>query len=355
MRAARYYGPGDIRVDDVDALEPGTREVRIDVTACGICGSDLHEYEAGPQTIPDDEPHPVTGERLPVTMGHEFSGTIVDTGPNVSMSTGTRVAVNPIVWCGDCRYCTEGNYHRCTSGGFVGLSGGGGGFSEEVVVSTEKVVPIPDGLPMESAALAEPFSVGLHAVRQSNLSTGVDVAVFGCGPIGLTIVQAARLSGAKSVIAVEPRDSRRERARESGADVLVDPRDVDPVEAIRDICEGGVDVAYEVAGVEQSVKQSIRSTRKGGEVTVVSLFDEEIPIHPNDIVLGERTLSGTLAYLGGPLSDREFRMTLKHFETGAFDPEALVTDTIGLSEIETQGFERLLDPSSDQVKILVRP
>jgi len=325
------------------------------VTAGGICGSDLHEYVAGPHTIPDQEPHPVTGDRLPITMGHEFSGVVEDAGPGVSMAAGTRVAVNPIVWCGECRYCTEGNYHRCTSGGFVGLSGGGGGFAEKAVVSVEKVVPLPADVSTRAAALAEPFSVGLHAVRQSRLELGDEVAVFGCGPIGLAVSQAARLAGATTVVAVEPRDARRERASECGATVTIDPEGVDPVEQLRETCDGGVDVAYEVAGVERTVTDAVRSTRKGGDVTIVSLFEDETALQLNDVVLGERTISGTLAYLGGPLSDREFGMTLEHVASGALDPESIVTDTVSLADVVDEGFERLLDATSDQVKILVRP
>lgn len=355
MRAVRYHGPRDVRVEDLpeETARPG--EVEVEVDACGICGSDLHEYVAGPMTIPGDEPHPVTGERLPITLGHEFAGVVADVGEGVALPVGTPVAVNPFISCGECRYCEEGNYHRCVSGGFVGLSGGGGGFAERVVVPEEKAIPLPDGVTTEEGALAEPFSVGVHAVRRSDLSVGDSVAVFGSGPIGLTVVQAARAAGAGRVIVSEPRAARRELAAECGADALIDPTTEDPLSRIDEEVPGGVDVAFEVAGVEPTVDQAIRGTRRGGHVTVVSLFEEPVEFMPTDVVIGERTITGTAAYLAGPVGDREFGTTLRNFADRTFDPEPLVTERIGLSDIVEEGFERLLADDSEQVKILVRP
>jgi (R,R)-butanediol dehydrogenase/meso-butanediol dehydrogenase/diacetyl reductase len=328
--------------------------VLIEVEACGICGSDLHEYAAGPMTVPDEKSHPVTGERLPITMGHEFSGIVRETGSNVSLRIGTPVAVNPIICCGECQYCLEGNYHRCEVGGFIGLSGFGGGFAEQVAVDVGNVVPLPDGVSTEHAALTDPFSVGLHAVRRSGLEPSDDVAVFGCGPIGLTLVQVIRAAGASQVYAVEPRETRRKLAAECGADILINPMTDDPGDVIRSDTRGGVATAFEVAGIDATVNQALESTRRGGDVTIISLFEDAIEFQPNNIVLGERTVTGTLAFLGGPLSDREFTMTLQDFATGVFDPEILITDRIELERTE-EGFERLLDKTSEQVKILVHP
>lgn len=355
MQAARYHGSRDVRIEELPAPTPGLDEVAIEIEACGICGSDLHEYTHGPMTIPGDEPHPVTGATVPITIGHEFAGVVTEAGADTSIPEGTPVAVNPIIWCGECRYCEEGNYHRCANGGFVGLSGGGGGFAESIVVSAEKAVPLPEGLPTELGALAEPFTVGLHAVHRADVGVGDAVAVFGGGPIGLTVIQAAKAAGAEPIVASEPRSARRALAAECGADVLVDPVSEDPIERIGAVAEGGVDVAFEVAGVEATVEQAVHATRRGGRITVVSLFEEPITFMPTDVVVAERTLVGTAAYLGGPLSDREFGTTLRNFASGTFDPEPLITARIALADIVDSGFERLLDPESEQVKVLVRP
>ncbi|WP_423747433.1 2,3-butanediol dehydrogenase (plasmid) [Haladaptatus sp. SPP-AMP-3] len=354
MRAARYYGPSDVRVEEIEPDTAGSNDVRVEIAACGICGSDLGEYVGGPITIPD-EPHPVTGERLPITIGHEMGGTVTEVGEGVDIEVGTHVVVNPIIWCGECRYCDEGKYRLCESGGFVGLSGGGGGFAENIVVSAETVVPVPDDIPPHLAALVEPFTVGVHAVQRSGLRAGDSAAVFGSGPIGLTVVQAAVAAGAGPVYVSEPRASRRSLAKECGADEVIDPTDADPVETIRKHTDGGVDVSFEVAGVEPSVNQSLAAVKSGGTTTIVSIFEETIEIDLNDIVMPETTVVGTAAYQGGPLSGQEFRTTMRNFETGVFDPTPLVTSEIELENIVRDGFERLLDAESEEIKILVRP
>ena len=357
MRAAVYHGREDVRVEAIDEpADPNAEEVRVAIDACGICGSDLHEYAAGPIFIPDEEPHPVTGESLPIPMGHEFAGEVTDVGADVtSVSVGDRVAVNPIIYCGECQFCEAGKYHLCEAGGFIGLSGDGGGLSETVVAPEEKLVRLPESVPTEYGALVEPFSVGLHAIHTSTLSAGDSVAVYGTGPIGLTVVQAARAAGADEIYAVEPQDSRRELAAEVGADEAIDPTTTDAVDYVRGRTDGGVDVAFEVAGIEQTVQDAVATTAADGNCTIVSIFEDTVEIDPNEFVMHERTLSGTLAYEGGPRSDQEFETVVNMFESGALDPEPLITSRIDLENVVEDGFETLLDPDQEEVKILVEP
>lgn len=354
MKSAVFHERGDIRVEEISEPTVDDGQVLIDVVACGICGSDLHEYVAGPIFIPADEPHPVSGDVAPVPMGHEFGGEVLEVGADVEdVAPGDVVAVNPILYCGDCRYCDVGSYHLCESIGFVGLSGGGGGFSEQIAVNSEQVVPLPDDVPAAHAALVEPFSVGLHAVRNANFKPGDTVAVFGTGPIGLTVIQAAKAAGAGAVYAVEPQPARREMAREVGANEVVDPSADDPIEVIHEAANGGVDASFEVAGIERTVQDAIASTKKDGTVTIVSIFEEHVEIDPNAIVLGERSVTGTLAYEGGPRSDTEFGAVLEMFSNGSLDADSLITSRIGLESILEDGFEALLDDERDEVKILV--
>lgn len=355
MNAAVYHGREDVRVEEIPApADPDRDEIRVSVSACGICGSDLHEYAAGPITIPDDAPHPVTGESLPLPMGHEFAGEVTDVGADVSdVSVGDSVAINPIIYCGECDRCQAGEYHRCEVGGFVGLNGNGGGLSEEVVVPAEKAITLPDSLPVEYGALVEPFSVGFHALRTSAFSPGDSVAVYGTGPIGLTVIQAARAAGADAIYAVEPQDSRRELAASVGADEALDPMETDTVSAIHDRTGGGVDVSFEVAGIEQTLQDAIASTAPGGHTTIVSIFEDAAEIEPNELVMGERSLNGTLAYEGGPRSAVEFEPVVNMFDSGALDPEPLISSRIALDDVVDDGFEALLDPDREEVKILV--
>lgn len=356
MKAAQWHDQRDIRVEQKDLPAVGPGEVRIDVDTCGICGSDLHEYEAGPIFIPKEEPHPVTGDRAPLTMGHEFSGVVTEVGEGVTdLTVGDAVAVNPIYYCGECRQCREGNHNVCDSVGFIGLSGGHGGFAESTVVEAERAVPIRDDVPTEYGALVEPLSVGLHAVRRSGIETGDSVAIFGSGPIGLCVLQMANVAGAGEIFVSEPRAARRERALDCGADVVVDPTEDDAVDYITDATGGGADVSFEVAGVEPTFNQAVQSARPTGQVTIVSIFEDTVTTHPNDLVLGERTVTGTLAMHGGPRSGEEFGRVIDMLGDGKLNPEALVTDQIGLDEIVDGGFEALLDEDSDQVKIFVKP
>ncbi|WP_135663502.1 2,3-butanediol dehydrogenase [Halorhabdus rudnickae] len=354
MDAARYYGQEDIRVEDIEPDSVGPDEVRIDIEACGICGSDLHEYTAGPIFIPGDAPHPVSGAQAPLTMGHEFSGIVSEVGANVpDFSEGDAVTANPIIYCGSCPRCEAGEYHQCESLGFTGLAANGG-FAENVVVDAERVIPLGD-LPVEYGALVEPLSVALHAARVADVSAGDSVAVFGSGPIGLCQIQVLRAAGAGPIIVSEPRDERRARADASGADVLVDPTEQDVLEVIRAETGEGVDIAFDVAGVEATYNQAINSTRPGGRVAEVSIFEESLETQPNDLVIPERSIVGSIGYQAGPRSGEEFGMIIDMLEDGQIDPDQLITDRIDLEDISEDGFEPLLDPESDQVKILVKP
>lgn len=356
MKAAVYHGREDVRVERIGERELGPGEVRIEVEACGICGSDLHEYAEGPIAIPEDDPHPLTGETLPLTLGHEFAGVVVETGADVTAPTeGDAVVVNPIIACTVCRYCTDGQYSLCDSLVNIGIHGGGG-FAESVVVPAENAVVLPDEVPYGHGALVEPLSVGLHAVRRSGLAAGDTAAVFGAGPIGLSVLQSAIAAGARDVYVSEPRDARRELAERLGAAEAIDPAETDPVRHISAAADGGSDVAFEVAGVEQTLTQAVRTTRKAGTTVIVSLYEEAARLNPNFLMLAERDIVGSYGYSGGPLAGHgEFATTIRMLQDGRLDAEPMITAHIRLDDIVAEGFERLQDPASDHVKILVEP
>jgi (R,R)-butanediol dehydrogenase/meso-butanediol dehydrogenase/diacetyl reductase len=354
MRAARYYGSDDVRIEDVSEPAAGDGEVKIEVAYAGICGTDIHEYVAGPINTPE-EPHPVTGETVPITLGHELSGTVREVGAGVEgLAAGDRVAVNPTLPCMDCRYCHEGKHNVCRDLGFIGLSGNGGGLAEYVTVPARNAVPLPEGVSLVQGALAEPFTVCLHAADRSPLGAGDAVAVFGAGPVGLCMTQVARAAGAKRVFVSEPRAGRRERAETFGADVTIDPTALDPVEEIREQTGEGVDVAFEVAGVGPSHGQAIRSTVHDGHTTMLGIYEDTVEYDPNDVVLTERTVSGAHSFLGGPLANREFEATLALFERGELRTEGLVTSRLPLEET-VAGFEALIAEDGDDVKVLLEP
>ncbi|KEO50749.1 2,3-butanediol dehydrogenase [Thioclava pacifica] len=347
MKAARWHGVKDIRVEDIDTPEPGPGEVAIKVAWTGICGSDLHEYLAGPIFVPVEQDHPLSHDKAPITMGHEYCGTVARLGDGVSgLAIGDRVAIEPIFACGSCPACHEGKYNLCDSLGFVGLSGGHGGFAATSVVPARMVHKMPDDLSMEQGALVEPAAVALHAVRMSTLKAGDMAAVFGAGPIGLLVVEALRVAGAAQIHVVKPSPERRAKALELGATSVIDPMANDPVTAIR-AATGGVHVAFEVTGVPRVLPQCIDSTRHEGQTLIVSIWEGDASFNPNTAVLKERQLQGTIAYRN------VYPAVMELMVQGYFSAEKLVTKRISLDEIVDQGFDALVAEKS-QVKILVK-
>lgn len=347
MKAARWYNAKDIRVEQIEEPSVKAGQVKIKVAWTGICGSDLHEYAAGPIFIPVDNPHPVSKEVAPVVMGHEFSGTVAEVGEGVtSVKVGDPVVVEPILACGTCPACLKGKYNVCSSLGFHGLAGGGGGFAEYTVVEERWVHKMPEGLSLEQGALAEPAAVALHAVRMSKLKAGDTAVVFGVGPIGLLVIEALKVAGASQIYAVELSKERGEKALELGATAVINPAEEDAVAKIQELTNGGVDVAFEVTGVPVVLQQAINSTKFEGETIIVSIWEKEASIQPNTVVLSERTVKGIIAY-------RDiFPAVLDLMTKGFFRAEDLVTKRITLDEVVTEGFETLVN-DKQQIKILV--
>ncbi|MEC0281734.1 2,3-butanediol dehydrogenase [Terribacillus saccharophilus] len=344
MKALRWHNQKDVRLEDIDEPVIKPNQVKMKVKWCGICGSDLHEYLGGPIFIPVDNPHPLTGEVAPVTMGHEFSGEVVEVGPEVKdYQVGDRVVVEPIF----ATHGHQGAYNLDKQMGFLGLAGGGGGLSEYVAVDEELLFKLPDSLSYEQGALVEPSAVALYAVRSSKVKAGDKVAVFGCGPIGLLVIEALKAAGATEIYAVELSPERQAKAEELGA-IVVDPSKVDDtVEEIRRLTDGGVEVAFEVTGVPVVLRQAIQSTDIGGETMIVSIWEKPAEIMPNDIVIQERSIKGIIGYRD------VFPQVLSLMEKGYFSAEKLVTKKIKLDEVVEEGFESLIK-EKNQVKILVQ-
>ncbi|MCX6462199.1 MAG: 2,3-butanediol dehydrogenase [Pseudonocardiales bacterium] len=351
MRAARFHGPGDIRIDDVPEPQAGPGQVQVAVDWCGICGTDLHEYLEGPIFIPPKgSPHPITGAEVPVVMGHEFAGVVSAVGAGVTgVREGDRVAVEPYWVCGECAACVAGRYNVCRKLGFVGLAGDQGGFAEKCVVDERWVHPLGD-LPTDIGALVEPLAVGHHAVRLSGLREGGTAAVFGTGPIGLVTIAALRAAGAGTVVAVEPAAARKAKAAQAGAHHVLDPTTTAVPDAIRDLTGGaGVDIAFECAGVDAVLAAAIGSVRPGGTVVNVAIWGHVPQVAMNDLVLSEVTVVGSLAYCG------DHPDTIALLRDGKVDAEQFITGRIGLESLVDGGFRELIDNKEENVKILVSP
>jgi L-iditol 2-dehydrogenase len=257
VKAARLHGVGDIRLADEHQPTPGTNETLVRVSAVGLCGSDLHWFTEG--GIGDAQ------IRRPLVLGHEFAG-IIEGGPD----DGQRVAVDPAHPCGACEQCLEGNQNLCPTVRFAGHGTVDGALRDYVAWPTALLYPVPDALSDSDAAMLEPLGVALHAHDLGKTRAGGAVAVIGCGPIGLCLVQLARAAGARQIVALEPLGHRREAAAAMGADVVLDAGAVDIQAALAEVTGGrGVDVAFEAAGTDAAVSLAVAAARPGGRVVVV--------------------------------------------------------------------------------------
>ncbi len=348
MRAARYYGPGDVRIEEVAEPEAGPGQVKIQVAYNGICGSDLNEYYyAAPMMIPVAEPHPTTGVVAPVVLGHECGGVVVAVGDGVEdVEIGALVAVEPIKRCGVCPQCVAGRYNLCDAMAFNGFSTGQGGLAQYTVVDREMVHPLPAGSSPMQAALIEPLAVSFRAVRRAGIEGGDTVAVHGAGPIGVGAVLASRHLGA-DVVVTDPSKERRAIAEQLGGVTVIDPTETDPIAAILDATGGrGADASIDAAGVSASFEVALVTTAKGGRIVLVAVHHAPLQLFTPLLLQGEIDLRVSTAYCG------DFPAVIDAMQAGAYPLDGWVT-TIPMSSLVEDGFEQL--KAGRGVKILVDP
>ncbi|WP_271395942.1 2,3-butanediol dehydrogenase [Neomicrococcus lactis] len=351
MRAARYYDQKDIRIEDIPEMEllPGT--VEIEVAWCGICGTDLHEYLEGPIFVPPaGHPHPISGESAPVTLGHEFSGTVTALGEGVTdLKVGENVVVEPYIINDDVDTSKGQSYHLSKDMNFIGLGGRGGGLSEKIVVKRRWVHPIGD-IPLDQAALIEPLSVGHHAFVRSEAKAGQVAIVGGAGPIGLLTAAVLKAEGLTVYIS-ELSEARKAKARETGvADDVFDPREVNVAEKVRELTSGkGADVGFECSSVPVVLDMLLDAVKPGGVVVNVSIWGHKPAVDMPKIVLKEIDLRGTIGYAG------DHPDTIALVQSGKLDLAPFITGRIGLDELVSGGFEQLINNNEHHVKIIVNP
>jgi L-iditol 2-dehydrogenase len=313
VRVARLHGVGDLRVTDEPTPVTGPGESLVQVTAVGVCGSDLHWYADG--GIGD-----ATLER-PLVLGHEFAG-VIRGGPR----DGQRVAVDPAVPCGACELCHAGHQNLCPTVAFAGHGGMDGALREFLAWPTELLHPLPSGVCDVDGALLEPLGVALHAVGLAHLRPGVTVGVFGCGPIGLLLVRLARLAGAGFVLATDPLGHRRSAAVAYGADVVLDPAD-ELADVVADVVGLGVDVAFEVAGVDDAIDAALVAARPGARVVLVG-----IPAGDTSAFRASAARRKGLTLLLSRRMNAIYPRAIKLVERGSVDLGPLVTARFPLAE-----------------------
>jgi L-iditol 2-dehydrogenase len=315
MKEARLYAVGDVRVGEAERPTPGPGESLVRVTAVGLCGSDLHWFDEG--GIGDAQ---LAG---PLVLGHEFGGVVVG-----GARDGQRVAVDPARPCGVCARCREGNVNLCPTVVFAGHGAQDGGLREYVAWPDDLLHPVPPAVSDEAVAMLEPLGVALHSFDLGHARLGASVAVVGCGPIGLLLLQLARAAGCDPVIAVEPLAHRRTRAAELGADAVLDPAE-DLADALADAgVPDGVDVAFEIAGTDAAVDVAIRLARPGARVVLGGIPATDSTTFPASVA---RRKGLTLALVRR--MKETYPRALRLVERGLVDVDSLVSHRFALSNV----------------------
>ncbi|WP_137723033.1 2,3-butanediol dehydrogenase [Prescottella subtropica] len=342
MRAAVLHGVGDLRVEDVPEPELRAGHVLIDVAYNGICGSDLGIIGAFDAAR---APHPLTGACGPQILGHEFSGTVRELGPDVDgITVGDRVVVQPTYRCGTCPRCRDGLDHLCAHTAFHGINAPGGGLAERTAVPAGSVHVLPDTVTLEQGALVEPLAVALHAVALSGIEPGQSALIVGAGPIGIATALNLRAGGVDRILLSETSESRRVVAAALGFDVI-DPNTTDPVAAVHDRTDGsGADTVFECAGAAVAVATVLRAVRARGVVVLLATYRQPIPLDPYTMMFGEMRVMSSLTY-----TRNEFRTVIDRMATGIYPLDGW-TSRIPLADI-VDGVRQASDGT--RTKILV--
>jgi 6-hydroxycyclohex-1-ene-1-carbonyl-CoA dehydrogenase len=326
MKAALYYkNEKKLRIEEVPTPEPGAGEVRVKVAACGICHTDLHYLDHGVPTF--KEP--------PMILGHEISGTIEKLGAGVSgLNEGDWVIIPAVLTCGHCENCRRGRENICNHMLMVG-NNINGGYAEFIVVPAKDLIPVPKNLNLEDCSIiADALSTPYHAVvNRGEIKPGQVVAVFGCGGVGINVVQFAVLSGAK-VIAVDLSDEKLELAKKLGAYATFNAKEEKIEKTIRKTT-GGCDVAFEVIGKPEVMLQAMAVLKTGGRFVMVGYSAEDLKISAARIMFREMEIRGSLG-----CRPVDYHAIVQLVDQGLVTLEALISNRYSIDDIN-RGFDDL--------------
>jgi L-iditol 2-dehydrogenase len=343
LKALVYTGPHTLEYTDAPDPNVGDGDVLVRVKACGICGSDVQGYTGK------------TGRRLPpLIMGHEAAGVVERVGGHVTdFAPGDRVCFDSTVYCNTCPACRQGLFNRCAHRQVLGVSvpefKRHGAFAEFVAVPHWIVAKLPDDLSFVQAALLEPASIGTHAANRSPIADAETVVVIGAGTIGLFILQAVRLGGAKQTIACDISEFRLYLAHRVGAHECINPQNRPLRETIAELTHSrGADVTFEAVGFAETFREAVAITRTGGSVVVVGNLAKEAEFNLQELVSRELTFTGSYASSG------EFRACIDLIASGRIDVGPLVSEVLPLSD-GPAAFRRLLDGKENLLKIVLEP
>jgi 2-desacetyl-2-hydroxyethyl bacteriochlorophyllide A dehydrogenase len=337
-----FKGIKDVQVEEVAEPEAGPDDVVVEVSACGICGSDLHTYLHGSFVEPGQ------------VMGHEFAGEVVAAGDQVQgLAVGDRVTASPLVPCGECARCRERRFNLCAAAWTTGIAyGRPGAFAERVripnSVAGENVFKLGDSVSDEAGATAEPLAVGVHAVRLAGDVEGATALVLGLGTIGQQVVQVLRARGAGRVVGIDLSELRLDAARTLGAEALDGAQGITAALAAALGADGEVDVVFECSGVPALANAALDTVKAGGTIVVLALYDDPVTFNPTVLVQKEIRLQGSIAYTG-----EDFGEAVALLTSGAVQHAPLITHRESLDSV-ADAFEVQLEKDRS-LKVLVTP
>ena len=342
MKAMVYHGNRDLRLETVPDPSPAAGEALLKVDYCGICATDIEEYVYGPKFLDED--------KMPIITGHEVTATVVETPRGAAgPGPGTRVALNTVLTCGTCFWCSMGETQQCEQFTVVGFDRDGG-LAEYLTWPADELIPLPDNVSSEAAALIEPSGVAHHCVQRAGIRPGETVAVVGAGTVGTLTMQIAKAQGAR-VFAVDVKRMSLDLASNLGAEVAINAAEEDAEEILKGLTEGrGPDVVIDAAGAPNTPADCLRYVRRGGRVVLVAIYTSTPEFDFNSIVAQEKTVIGTIAY-----TRADVQASVDLIASGKLKTTPLITDQIGLEEVIDVGFARMMAPTKDVFRILVKP
>lgn len=348
LKALNLYGVEDLRFEE-NTPKPvieDLNDVIIKVKSVGICGSDTSRYrKLGPY---------VEG----MTFGHEFAGEVIEIGKGVTnVKVGDRVAGCPAFVCGECDYCMKGEPARCEKLSVIGAYRPGA-YAEYTKLPATHVIPLPDTVDFDTAAMVEPSAVVAHGFYRTTIQPGAEVAIMGVGSIGLLAVQWAKIFGAKKVYAIDIDDKKLAIAKELGADVTINSLEKPAHEQILEHTNGrGVDLAVESAGSPITSAQVFALPRKGGEVVFMGIPYADINIERfffEKIVRNELTVYGSWNAISAPFPGKEWSSTIHYMSTGQIKSAPMISHRLPLKEGPAT-FQKITNREMDSVKVIFHP
>ncbi|WP_170006657.1 zinc-binding dehydrogenase [Bacillus fonticola] len=332
-------GFGHLEIRDKDEPKPGKDQVKIEVKYTGICGSDIHTYE-GHYTV-----------RVPVTLGHEFSGEVVEIGDGVTeFRVGDRVTSETTFYiCGECEYCKSGDYNLCNHRKGLGTQQDGG-FAKYLVARKDSVHRLPENVDYQSAAMTEPLACTYHAVNKTGINEGDIVVVIGPGPIGLFTAQVAKSRGAKVIITGLTNDKvRLNKAEELGVNYAVNTQEQDIKELVNSLTDGyGADVVFECSGAVLAAKQGLDLLRKKGQFAQVGLFAQpDVQFDLEKIIQKEIRVVGSRSQ-----KPADWEPSLELMNNGSVNAKAMVTHQFTISQWD-EAYKVI--KSGEAIKVLLSP